>query len=545
MSLKPVSFKKGRQSLPRLSKPYVPGKRDARYWTDDEKEIVQKYYPLGGASACLAHLSGKRTATTVYQMAVKLGLANKQNPERHTFTPEEDETIRSEWALLSGRKKGEVSELADRLRLPRHLLSQRARKLGLTIPHKKEKAWTSAEDALMSKVPLHDPDRCAEIFRENGFNRTPTAIMVRSKRVNLSRRFNIGLSAHAAAKIIGVDSKGVTAYCISGDLKASKRNDSRLPQQGGSRWVIKPVDLRQFVIDNIGRIDFRKVDKFELVRLLTTEGSASGDRRSGWTVAEDNIIKGGYARRLTQVRLIDELEASGFKRRSVTSISMRAKFLGCLSERASEEWTPREDAILKQAYDGGVRIADIVGLLEDEGFKRTRGAIQMRAIVLRISTDRVNYWTEEEKKIALDGLRAGKSHGAVREDLAAAGFIRGPTAMFKFAQKHRVVRKAKEFTEVELAQIRSMFGEGRSHGEIAAKLDRTHASVAGMCSKMGLKHRRPWTEAERQTLVDYQASGRKLKDAAVAIGRPYVNVCAEAGRMGLSFMKPSTERNPT
>nr|WP_295468869.1 hypothetical protein [Mesorhizobium sp.] len=93
--------------------------------------------------------------------------------------------------------------------------------------------------------------------------------MVRAKRIDLSRRFNEGLSARQAARILGVDDKTLTASCISGELKASKRADNRLPQQSGSRWIIDPVDLRRFVIDRLERIDFRKVDKFELVHLLT------------------------------------------------------------------------------------------------------------------------------------------------------------------------------------------------------------------------------------------------------------------------------------
>jgi len=122
---------------------------------------------------------------------------------------------------------------------------------------------------MMAKVPLHNPDRCAEIFRDHGFKRSPTAIVVRAKRIGLSRRFNEGFSARQAAKILGVDDKTLTASCISGELKATKRADSRLPQQGGSRWIIDPADLRRFVIEKLEWIDFRKVDKFELVHLLT------------------------------------------------------------------------------------------------------------------------------------------------------------------------------------------------------------------------------------------------------------------------------------
>lgn len=45
-------------------------------------------------------------------------------------------------------------------------------------------------------------------------------------------------------------------------MKATRRADRRLPQQGGSRWIIKPADLRRFVL---------VVEKFEFVQLIANE----------------------------------------------------------------------------------------------------------------------------------------------------------------------------------------------------------------------------------------------------------------------------------
>jgi len=284
MTLQPVSFTKGRTHLPRLSAPFVPGRRDPRFWTDSERDVVRQYYPAGGAAACLAHLPAHRTKSGVYVQAGKLGLAATVGggPKVRIETPANfDETLKDAWSQLDGKQRGAVNGLAEHLGVPRWWLSQRARKLGLTMPHKKQPPWTASEDALMAKVPLHNPDRCAEIFREHGFKRSPTAIMVRAKRIGLSRRFNEGLSARQAARILGFDDKTLTAYCISGELKASKHTDNRLPQQGGSRWIIHPADLRQFVIDQLERIDFRKVDKFELVQLLTTLTDPERDNSAG------------------------------------------------------------------------------------------------------------------------------------------------------------------------------------------------------------------------------------------------------------------------
>lgn len=278
MSLKPVSFKRPVEPKPRLSKPYVPGKRDKRFWTEAEIAVVRDVFPKSGAAACLPHLQPHRSIGTVYQQAAKLGLSapRKQSGkprQRHIITPEMEETIRKEWALLNGKKRGEVAELAERLGLDRWVLSKTATRLGLTMPHKKEPPWTKAEIELMSKVPLHDPHRCAEIFREHGFRRSETAITVKAKRLDLSRRATREeLSATKAAKMLGVDGKTMTRWILEWGLPATKRADKRLPQQGGSSWDIKPADLRQWIIDHLEYIDLRKVEKFEFVDLLVSPG---------------------------------------------------------------------------------------------------------------------------------------------------------------------------------------------------------------------------------------------------------------------------------
>lgn len=275
MSLKPVSFSKPRGHEPRISAPYVPGRRDPRFWTEEEFDIIRAFFPDGGAAACLARLPEHRTLSGVYQQAKKLGVrTNGMTTERrqHIASPELDQKIRDEWEKLDGKKRGAVNDLADRLDVPRWWLTKRMITLGLTTRHKKEPPWTPAEDELMKTAPLHQPERAAKMFREHGFIRSPTAIVVRAKRLNLSRRAaREELSARGAAKILGVDDKTITRLVLAGDLPAMKRDDKRRIQQGGSSWDIKPADLRKWILDNIDAVDLRKVDKVSFIMLIAGE----------------------------------------------------------------------------------------------------------------------------------------------------------------------------------------------------------------------------------------------------------------------------------
>lgn len=210
------------------------------------------------------------------QMGGKLGLrAHRQPVERRKIecTPELERRIRERWPSLTA--KGATTAFAVELDVPKHWLIRHATRLGLTVQQRKEPNWTAAEDQLMRKVPLHSPERAAAIFKQHGFNRTATAIVVRAKRLALSRRYRETLSATAAARILGVDAKGITALCIGGLLKADKRSTRRLPQQGGDPWSIRREDLRAYVIEQVASIDIRKVDKVLFVDLLVNQGQVA------------------------------------------------------------------------------------------------------------------------------------------------------------------------------------------------------------------------------------------------------------------------------
>ncbi|MBX3528715.1 MAG: helix-turn-helix domain-containing protein [Rhodoblastus sp.] len=269
--LTPVSFAKPREHAPRLSPVRVPGRHDKRFWTPDEIAILRECYPIGGATLCLARRPA-RNRRTIWQQARKLKLGAPTAPaERRQIVPpsDVDDIIRARWPETA--RRGGLQQLADDLGLPKYWVSKRAAALELTVAYKKEPRWTDAEKELMKRVPLHDLHMCGRIFREHGFARTPTSIGVMARRLNLSRRESRAtFSGTAAARLLGLDNKTVTTWCVSGDLKATRRQDKRLPQQGGSSWDITPADLRAWILDNLAHFDIRKVDKVAFLDLWAT-----------------------------------------------------------------------------------------------------------------------------------------------------------------------------------------------------------------------------------------------------------------------------------
>lgn len=395
-ALQPVSFAHVPVRDPRISPKREPGRHSRIFWTEAEDAAIRAWYPVGGAGSCLAHLPD-RTRTSIYGRAHKLGVVGPKTsgPRRRIVaTAELDETIREAWQNLDGRKKGEVGALADRLGVPRRFLYERALAMGLVIPHvHKEPVWTAAEDDLLRKLPLYDVVKSALIFREHGFSRSPNAIKIRATRLKISRRdTREQLSATKAAKILGIDAKGVTTWILSGDLKATKRDDKRTAQQGGSAWNIEPADLRRFVIDKLQFVDFRKVDKFALVDLLVREAEKTP---RGWSAEMDERLRLMWANG-------DTIEAIGTAiGKSWAAVNTRRVSLGLA--RRNRPWLEEESARIRTMFETGAtddEIAETLGLKRTDvvnrrirlGLKRGRNNLrsQIRGDVVRLRSEGVS-----------------------------------------------------------------------------------------------------------------------------------------------------------
>jgi len=278
-------------------------------------------------------------------------------------------------------------------------------------------------------------------------------------------------------------------------------------------------------------------------------GKKLGRRGIDWDQDWDKTIRDGYAAGMPLADIGKALADLGLQV-STSTISMRAHGLGLISQNAIASWSDDEDEILRDAYVREVRIIDIVKLLEERGFKRGRVAVQMRAIALGITRDRVNYWTEPEKAIAIAGLTGGLPYREIVQQLRDAGYERGLTSILKFAQKNNLVRGADPWSHEEIERLKELYAAKMPVKEIAEKLGRPIASIRTRASNLGLKQRVAWTDAEYEILRQASASGKSLTETAQQLGRPYVNVARQAAFLKLNFKigrtsDSETERTPT
>jgi len=268
----------------------------------------------------------------------------------------------------------------------------------------------------------------------------------------------------------------------------------------------------------------------------------SGRRGRDWKPEEDQIIRDGYRDGMAIRDIGSALAEIGFST-STSNISGRARDLGLVSEKAAAAWCDAEDEILRDCYAREVKIMDIVGVLAEQGYTRGRVAIQMRAIALGITRDRVNYWTEPEKAIALKGLKDGTQYAQIVENLRQAGFHRGLTAIFKFAQKNNLANRGSDpWTTEEVEKLKELYAQRLPTKEIAEQLGKTVQTVRSKASILNLKIRVAWSDDEYAKLNKAYADGKTLTEAVEIIGRPYANVARIAYTTGLKFSLAPSER---
>src|SRR3546814_1003769 len=80
---------------------------------------------------------------------------------------------------------------------------------------------------------LKKPGAIAAILRRRGFQRTVTAVVVKTKRLALDRTDVDHFTATALAGVMGVDAKTVTRWIEVAGLKAERRGTDRTAAQGG------------------------------------------------------------------------------------------------------------------------------------------------------------------------------------------------------------------------------------------------------------------------------------------------------------------------
>ena len=155
-------------------------------------------------------------------------------PKKYRWTLERDALLHERY---DSRVKGRAAEIAADFGWPKWVVTRRAQQLG--IAHVKEPRWTAEQDAFLQEhAGVRTP-----LWISKRIGRTLTAVVVRLKRLHISRRVRDGLTARDLALCFGIDVHGVTRWIDQGKLAAKRRGTDRARDP----YVVSPQAIRQFV----------------------------------------------------------------------------------------------------------------------------------------------------------------------------------------------------------------------------------------------------------------------------------------------------------
>ncbi|MBA7651997.1 hypothetical protein ES703_59826 [subsurface metagenome] len=126
--------------------------------------------------------------------------------------------------------------------------------------------WTPKEDAkLMELIPTFCPRVVAKMM-----HRSINSVVVRSKRLNISRRVRNGwFTKSELMEILGHDHKWIQRRIDSGALEATYHYDHRPTQKGGSAWHITEKALKKFIKTYPEELVGCNIDIITIVNILS------------------------------------------------------------------------------------------------------------------------------------------------------------------------------------------------------------------------------------------------------------------------------------
>lgn len=198
-------------------------------------------------------------AALMARLGRKGGQANK-----HRWTEEEREIVRRDYDGTNAS----AARIAQQLGVTFYGVKGQVQRLGVakrSMRNGYRRPWDEEQDAQLADLI----NRYSVTTVARRLRRTPASVVVRAKRLGLSRRYRDGwYTKREVCEILGMDHKWVQARIDAGHLKASWHHGNKPQRNVLAAWHINEKDLRKFIRRYPHDLNGRNVDLVQIVEIL-------------------------------------------------------------------------------------------------------------------------------------------------------------------------------------------------------------------------------------------------------------------------------------
>jgi DNA-directed RNA polymerase specialized sigma24 family protein len=187
---------------------------------------------------------------------------------KYQASPEIDQIIQFAYERFWGANDRQaLNRAARRIEWPGWKVKRRGQELGLARTSENT-PWKPEEERILRSNGQHSADYVVRALKIQGFCRSRTAVHLKMRRERIKQTLD-GYSSRQLAEAFGVDSHKIMRWISAGLLKADRREQNRVPIQGGCFWWITHTSVRNFVFRCPHEIDLRKVEKWWFLDIIT------------------------------------------------------------------------------------------------------------------------------------------------------------------------------------------------------------------------------------------------------------------------------------
>lgn len=194
--------------------------------------------------------------------------------EKYIITPEIDKEIEDLYLNKVNMDKKRfprpVADLAKKINFPANKITRRAQVLGLIKQGTNQSRWSQDEIKILESNYDKSLIVVKRKLNRSGYKRSITAIINKYRKMKI-RRINEGYTAYSLSQCFGVCQRTILALIHKNKLTVKRRETRRTKNQGGDSFLISDSAVKQYIVNYVDEIDFRKIDKFWLVSILTNK----------------------------------------------------------------------------------------------------------------------------------------------------------------------------------------------------------------------------------------------------------------------------------